>query len=368
VTSFRLRFFDRGVAVIGAMTAVVVVLESPAAHAGCTRDSDCKGARICEKGRCVNPPADNQAQGSGAVRPTPPAPPAPATWQAAPPPALAPMPLPPQNAQMSAPGSPAPPAQMAPAPAGTVGTAAPSWPQQAAAPVPMATGLTEANLSDLKNAGASLDAKDMEIADRLLRRGFSGDEIAAAYREHNVLKLTYPELGRFGRDMVETVAVARKLSLGENDKYWLVWYRHDENLSLTDAYNRKVVGGPRLKTLGWILAPAGLVLVIVGVPMWRWALTEETDRRGLTDQPNGDWALPGLVMTIAGSVFAAVGIPALIVGYLRTSHWLPPGSLDSAPADSIPSLRASAREPAVRWAVTPLVGPNQASLGLRGSF
>jgi hypothetical protein len=364
VTSSRLRSFDRGVAVIGAMAAVVVVLESRAAHAGCTRDSDCKGARICENGRCVNPPADNQARGNKAA-PVPAPPPGPAGWQAAPPPALTPMPVPPQNAPTPPP--PAPPAQMAPVPAGTTSP----WPPTA--PAPMATSLSEANLSDLRNAGASLDAKDMEIADRLLRRGFSGDEISAAYREHNALKLTYPELGRFGRDMVETVAVARKLSLGENDKYWLVWYRHDENLSLTDAYNRKVVGGPGLKKAGWIMSGAGAALLVAGAVLagdtkcveyyYSNSVRGACEREGKTP---ATWT--GVGFLIGGGLMLAVGVPALIVGYLRTNRWVPPGSLDSAPADSIPSLRASAREPAVRWAVSPLVGPNQASLGLSGSF
>jgi hypothetical protein len=242
---------------------------------------------------------------------------------------------------------------MAPVPAGTVGTAAP-WAPTAPAPVPMATSLTEAQLSDLRNAGASLDANDMEIADRLLRRGFSGNEIAAAYREHNALKLTYPELGRFGREMVETVAVARKLNLGENDKYWLVWYRHDENLSLTDAYNRRVLGGPGWRTVGWIVGGVGLALAVPS------GLVCAFGNHG-----QSEWAVGPL---IGGGALLAVGIPALIVGYVRTSRWVPAGSLDSAPADGIPSLRASAREPAVRWAVSPLLGPNQASLGLRGSF
>jgi hypothetical protein len=317
------RAFLKVVAVLGTIAAAVVV-PSPAAHAGCTRDSECKGARICENGRCVNPSQDYQAQGSTTVQPVPPAPPGP-TPMPVPPPTPVPPPIPP------------PPTPMPPP-----------------APIPTGAGLTEANLSDLRNAGATLDAKDMEIADRLLRRGFSGDEVAAAYREHNALKVAYPELGRFGREMVETVAVARKLSLGENDKYWLVWYRHDENLSLTDAYNRKVVGGPGWRTLGWIVGGVGLALALPSGLVYAFG-----------NHGQAEWAVGPL---IGGGALLAVGIPSLIVGFVRSSHWIPPGSLDSAPADSIPSLRASAREPRVRWAVSPLVGPSQAGLGMRGSF
>jgi hypothetical protein len=344
----RLGSFDTRVALVSVMTAAIVILGSHAAHAGCTGDSDCEGGRICKDGRCVDSLPDNQAQGSTASQPVPPAPPGPP-----------PMPVPPSTPQPT------------PVPMGTgLPEAQGSDPTNTPASLgakdlenagrllrrgfSMATGLTEAQVSDLKSAGASLGAKDLETVNRLLRRGFSGDEVVAAYRGHNALRATYPELRPFGQEMVETVAVARKLDLDASDAYWLVWSRHGDNLSLTDAYNRRVSRGWRV--LGWITGCAGLAGVVLG------ALDQQSG--GGTKSP--DAQARDLALMIGGGVLLAVAIPALIVGYLRPG--LPPGKLESTPANRIPSLRASAREPAVRWAVSPLVGPNQASLGLRGSF
>ena len=63
------------------MTAVTIVLgvlaHTSLAGAQCTKDSDCKGQRICEKGTCTDPAVESE--------PAPPAPPA----------AVAPLPSPP---------------------------------------------------------------------------------------------------------------------------------------------------------------------------------------------------------------------------------------------------------------------------------
>ena len=68
MTGWRLGSFGRAMVLAGVATAAVAVA-SPPAHAACTRDSECKGVRICENGRCVTPPQGNEAQGSTAGRP-----------------------------------------------------------------------------------------------------------------------------------------------------------------------------------------------------------------------------------------------------------------------------------------------------------
>src|SRR5690349_15729158 len=35
-----------------------VLLISATSHAACTKDTDCKGDRVCEEGACVDPPAN----------------------------------------------------------------------------------------------------------------------------------------------------------------------------------------------------------------------------------------------------------------------------------------------------------------------
>jgi hypothetical protein len=64
------------------MTALMVGLLS-AAPVGCTKDTDCKGDRICEAGVCVNPPPavappePSAAAGTSTLSPLPPPPPSP---------------------------------------------------------------------------------------------------------------------------------------------------------------------------------------------------------------------------------------------------------------------------------------------------
>jgi tetratricopeptide (TPR) repeat protein len=70
VTEGSLALFDRLTAIVG-VTVTAIVLQAPRAQAGCTRDSDCKGDRICEDGRCINPPPSNQPQAGPTVRPPP---------------------------------------------------------------------------------------------------------------------------------------------------------------------------------------------------------------------------------------------------------------------------------------------------------
>ena len=44
-------------------SAALAMVETRAAHAGCTMDVECKGVRICESGRCVFPAAEAGRQG-----------------------------------------------------------------------------------------------------------------------------------------------------------------------------------------------------------------------------------------------------------------------------------------------------------------
>jgi tetratricopeptide (TPR) repeat protein len=68
----------KGAGRVAAMVGVVVAaitLQAPSARAGCTRDAECKGARICENGRCIDLPSSNAPQGGAAPQPAPAAPP-----------------------------------------------------------------------------------------------------------------------------------------------------------------------------------------------------------------------------------------------------------------------------------------------------
>jgi hypothetical protein len=79
---------------LGLCLLAPILFGAGVARAQCTKDTDCKGARICERGVCVEPPAPPAtAPAPAPPRPAPPPPapaPAPAPPAAPPPPAPAP--------------------------------------------------------------------------------------------------------------------------------------------------------------------------------------------------------------------------------------------------------------------------------------
>jgi hypothetical protein len=226
--------------------------------------------------------------------------------------------------------------------------------------------LTEAQLADLRRIGASLDAKDMEIADRLGRRGFVGDNFVAAYRECIAMRTKYPELASFGRDMVETVAVAQKLGLSEEDEYWFVWDRHQRNQTLTEAYDERVPSGRGMATFGGVMAGAGIVLLVVGG-----ALSSDVTYENGKGNVTSGWGYAGKAMEVTGAVSIAAGLAVTVLGLYRWTTPLTGDRQDSRTADKSQSPRPSAsaqRSSVIHWAFAPSLGPQQAGLGLTAAF
>ena len=99
---------------LAATSAALAMVETRAAHAGCTKDVECKGLRICENGRCVDPPPEagiespSAAASAGAVSdvaaPVPPAAAVATPATAAPPGAVSPAA---SSASVTSPPSPA---------------------------------------------------------------------------------------------------------------------------------------------------------------------------------------------------------------------------------------------------------------------
>ena len=57
------RSHKNGLAILAATSAALAMVESRPAQAGCTKDVECKGERICENGRCVYPPPAVETEG-----------------------------------------------------------------------------------------------------------------------------------------------------------------------------------------------------------------------------------------------------------------------------------------------------------------
>ena len=226
--------------------------------------------------------------------------------------------------------------------------------------------LNEAQISELRSAGASLDAKDTEMADRLARKGFSGDDFVAAYREYNTLKTKHPELASTGRDVVETIAIMRKLGLSEEDEYWVVGGGHPQTRALTRVHDGQAPSGRGMVKFGSATTGVGIVLLVVGLALSS-DVTYETGRGNVTS----GWGYAGRAMAVTGGVGIAAG---LAVGILGLYRWTTPRADDAQGVQTGPktqSLRPSGLEPRkinMRWALSPSLGPGHFGLGLAAAF
>ena len=437
--------------------AALAMIQSRPASAGCTRDVECKGARVCEDGRCVNPPRDVGTQGpagatqaeTAAPSPATPPPRTPTPPAGASTPGVAPAQTATTTAELEqsgkqlfdrghfaeaaaeydrayrihgepifllnmgicyrllgdlgralalhqeylrkAPESPYRPDVEAKieqmrldlaAAAGGSGSGAPGTAQTSpptSGPLPAASRtmhFTREQLADLKSAGASLDVKDMEMAESLGQGGFAADEFVEAYRDYHAMKTVHPEFAAYGSAMVKTIAVAHKLRLNDSDKYWFVWDRHQRKLTLTQAYNERILGGSGSTAIGLATAGTGLLVVISGLALYGHGYEKEYPG-GWYDASTGttrhsEWqTYTGEAVALAGGLTMGVGISWALWGWYRRSMWLPAGSLDPPNASWIEShlAVASDRRPSTaRWALSPSIGVHQAGLGLTTAF
>jgi len=232
----------------GCVFAMLVLLPATV-RAGCDKDADCKGDRICVSGECTAPP---------------------------------------QAAQ---------PVLLAPAP-------------QATPFAPTAMSLTPAHVSALREAGCALDPADAALADRLARRGFGPEEFVAAYQATRLLKVSYPRAGAYPRDLVEVVAIGQRLKLEVREIYRFASGHFESNLPLTEAYNRKLTGNRRRTVAGAILSGLGAAMVGGGVAFKVVAMNEHEQGRSDDTASMISWAFFGLggAALIAGIPTLIVGL------------------------------------------------------------
>ncbi|MBN2575248.1 MAG: hypothetical protein JXP73_11855 [Deltaproteobacteria bacterium] len=226
---------------------------------------------------------------------------------------------------------------------------------------------TEAQLAELRRAGARLDATDMEMADRLGHKGLVGAEFVAAYRESNAMRAKHPELAPVGRDLVETVAISRKLGLGEEERYWFVQNRHQRHQTLTRPRNVEAPSGRGMVTFGSVTTGLGICLLAVGMPMSTDLSYDSEKYQTVTS----GWGYLGKTMEILGGVGIVAGLSITVIGLHRWTTPVADDVPDSPRASQGPSLRRSASahgSPAIRWALVPALGPQQARLGLAATF
>ena len=304
----------------------IILCISGKSWAQCTKDTDCKGDRVCYSGRCLFEEEAREALSKSVKKES-------STRE---------RPAPKQEAD--------------------------------------ATSRNEAE--DI--SGCSRDKGSTDIARELVKRGYPVGDVLRACRDYEVLKATYPEFIPFPPEMIETVAVAHKLGLVGDDRYWFVWYRHGKRMEMTRAYNEAVIGGPKLKRAGWIMAGIGVGFVVVGSVFYGvgggmgndamddfqncltyTACKEHED----TIKEANALMTAGHAFMGAGGALLIAGVPCLAVGYTRTGRWLRPKTLENAPANKVQELVAgNSVDSADSISITPTFGPNHAGIGLAGTF
>lgn len=324
--------------------ALFVTIAPRAVQAKCVQDSECKGTRICEDGKCTTPP------------------------EMTPPPKAAGLPSAPATVDPTSPGSkpPAPDAQAQPEGKRSQPCECAGTPHRAGGARP-----DDAQLVALRAAGANLDANDMAMVEALAERGFSGDELVTAYRDLALLRRVFPELARYGNASVETIAVSKRLDLDSDDGPDFVWYRHSRNRTLTEAYNEKVIGGPALLRAGAVTTGVGVGLILVGLELRNIASDHPTYYVSEGNKPDHRLDYPGIAAEVVGGAATIAGIAFVMTGLYRWSTWLPPRTLESTPASGLQSLHASAPKPETAttpWVVLPSLTPQQVSLRLSAAF
>jgi len=246
------------------------------------------------------------------------------------------------------------------------GSGGASGPPTVATARPGGIYLSQAQLAELRSAGASLDATDNEMADRLGRKGFSGDEFVAAYREYNALKAKHPELASSRRDMVETIAVMRKLGLSEEEEYRIVTGDHERKRVLAKTQASEPPSGRGMVTFGGVATGVGVVLLTVGLVLSP-DVTYETGRGNVTS----GWGYAGKAMAVSGGVSIAAGLSVAILGLYRWTTPGPDDAHDSHTGGKVQSPRPSGsalQENNRRWALSPSLGPGHAGLALTAAF
>ena len=221
-------------------------------------------------------------------------------------------------------------------------------------------------VAQLRAEGAALDAKEAAVADHMAARGFSPNEYVEAYRAYRELKVRYPEIAGYPLEGIETTAIALRLRLRVGARHELLAAHFDEKLPVTEAYNERVVGGPRVVTAGWVLLVSGLVMIPAGTGIIFWGNGIDCSSSGGC-RTRADWALiPGALLNALGAGSLLSAIICLPVGYARKNRWVPDGALDG---DGPPRTRAEAQAPALQLVyVSPVVTDRFAGLGASFSF
>jgi hypothetical protein len=165
--------------------------------------------------------------------------------------------------------------------------------------------------------------------------------------------------------MVETIAVAMKLGLSEEDKYLFVWDRHERDRELLQACSVRAPSARHMVTFGGVTTGVGIVLLVVGE-----ALASDVTYKQGEGNVTSKWGYAGKAMEVVGGVGIAAGLSITILGLYR---WTAPRA--DAQVPPAVGMRQSLRPPTsdqqagtTRWALSPSLDSRQAGLALTVAY
>ena len=285
------------------------------AWAGCDKDTDCKGDRICVSGQCQAPdpstfsPRQQRSPDTSAIKGTTSA-----------------------NREFEAIKK---------------RVHAQSWP----------FNFSTRQINDLLTIGCRFDITDFTNAKRMKSRGFTEDQYVFAYRD------LYSQ-GIAQRHRAVEMAVFRQAGLPTSE--FGQYLAHGG--SMTDYYNSRIGGGGAVAA-GVSLLILGIGGVVAGAVLYDEGVSQENKHEACIPSQyvcdtvgkyRKDYKLSGALSMAGGFILGAVGLPLTIVGGIKRGRWAEAGALDDSSAEDLYQYRkyASGTERSSRYAQSKAKGNN----------
>ena len=173
--------------------------------------------------------------------------------------------------------------------------------------------LDDVDREELQRAGCTFDKEDRTVANRMERRGFSVDQYIRAYQE----------LYRLQGDKVDVEAIAVFQVTGMP----LTHFRAYKNYggTITQYYNRRVMGGRGKKIAGWVVLGIGMGAAALGALVKGLGSATKSAYDGGTNVVD----IMGYTYLGIGGTLGLIGLPLVISGTRQTRKWLPSESLET---------------------------------------
>ncbi len=205
---------------------------------------------------------------------------------------------------------------------------------------------------------------DADTARALQRLNLSKDqkgEICETY-SHNKRELDAG--GVSAAESMGSYARLGRVALTDSARTAIILHSHQEEISLTQAYNEAEFGKTRpLIISGWVLTGVGVASLVSGIVLSTAKFTSTSSSYNSTTVTTKSYGGAGVLMSIIGVAALGAGVPCLSVGYYRKNKWIEEGQLDDPPARTgakasgatklaLPSVSLGKGHVGVQWGLT----------------